>query len=313
MTGHAPGTGAAADVTACAADGGRIDETTRTKDGLMKGSAAGRAKKSLGQNFLVSERAIRKIVEALRPGEGLPVFEIGPGRGALTIPLAEKGSRIAAFEIDRELAPLLRDACARWPLVEIVEADIRDVDFDAEAEKRGWQRYRIAGNIPYLLTSTILLRLPFSRGCAGAVIMVQKEVGERILASPGERNCGILTVFLRAYLGISEVAKVKAGSFVPPPKIDSVVLDFRPEKKEGAPAGPDEFLSFVKRGFSQRRKKLLNVLRDGRGPEGRSAAEEAFAAAGVNVSKRPEELDLDEWFRLFGIFRQTGGEGQSPV
>jgi len=279
----------------------------------MKEFPAGRAKKSLGQNFLVSEGAIRKIVEALRPGEGLPIFEIGPGKGALTIPLAEKGARIAAFEIDRDLAALLKDACAGWPQVDIVEADIRDVDFDAEAEKRGWRRYRVAGNIPYLLTSTILLKLPFSGGCDGAVIMVQKEVGERILASPGERNCGILSVFMQAYLGISEVAKVKAGSFMPSPKVDSVVLEFRPGRKDGAPARPGEFLAFVKKGFSQRRKKLLNVFRSGEGPGrhggasgGREAAEKAFAEARVDAGKRPEELGLDEWFRLFDLLGRRG-------
>jgi len=277
----------------------------------MNALTAGRAKKSLGQNFLVSEGAIKKIVDALRPAEGVPVFEIGPGRGALTIPLAEKGSRIAAFEIDRELAPLLKDACAGRPLVEIVEADIRDVDFDAEALKRGWRRYRVVGNIPYLLTSTILLKLPFAKGCEGAVIMVQKEVGERILASPGQRNCGILSVFLQAYLGISEVARVKAGSFMPPPKVDSVVLEFRPGRKDGAPGRPDELLAFVKKGFSQRRKKLLNVLRDGGDPRGRAAAEEAFAAARVDTGKRPEELGLDEWFRLFDVFGRTGGNGSA--
>ena len=279
----------------------------------MKEFPAGRARKSLGQNFLVSEGAIRKIVEALLPGEGLPIFEIGPGKGALTIPLAEKGARIAAFEIDRDLAALLREACAGWPQLEILEADIREIDFDAEAAKRGWRRYRVAGNIPYLLTSTILLKLPFSFGCAGAVIMVQKEVGERILASPGERNCGILSVFMQAYLGISEVAKVKAGSFMPPPKVDSVVLEFRPGRKDGAPERPGEFLAFVKKGFSQRRKKLLNVFRSGDGPSrrggapgGREAAEKAFAAARVDAGKRPEELGLDEWFRLFDQLGRTG-------
>lgn len=276
----------------------------------------GKAKKSLGQNFLVSREAAGKIVAALEPGSGIPVFEIGPGRGALTLPLAEAGARIAAFEIDSALAAALRDECLVYEGVEIIEADIREIDFDTEAARRGWDSYRIAGNIPYLLTSTILLKAGLAKNCAGAVIMMQKEVGERILSSPGERECGILSVFMRAYLDIGKVAVVKAGSFVPRPKIDSVVLSFIPAEREGAPADREAFFQMVKKGFSQRRKKISNVLGDrgaarGATPEGGGGNDGAgrgtrpadpFSAAGVDRGKRPEQLLLEEWFRLFRAF-----------
>ena len=158
-----------------------------------------RAKKSLGQNFLISEKVIDRIVRALYPDSLIPIMEIGPGTGALTGPLVDKGARIAAFELDRRLAKELREKFAGCDKVEIVEADVREFDFDMEAQRREWEKYRLARNIPYLLTSTILIKLGLLKSTAGAVIMVQKEVGDRILSSPGERGCGILSVFLQAW------------------------------------------------------------------------------------------------------------------
>lgn len=273
-----------------------------------------KAKKSLGQNFLVSQGVISKIVEALEPPSGIPVFEIGPGKGAITAPLAETGLRIAAFEIDRVLAGALRDRFAGYGNVEIVGADIREIDLDIEAGRRHWERYRIAGNIPYLLTSTILIALPMWKMCAGAVIMVQKEVGERILASPGTRECGILSIFMQAYFGISKVASAKAGAFRPSPGVDSVVLGFTPERREGAPESKEKFLSFLKTSFSQRRKKLGTVLRNsfvlgGEGLNGVAAARIVAGlgeASGVDLNKRPEQIDTVEWFRLFAEYGSSG-------
>ncbi|MCK4537470.1 MAG: ribosomal RNA small subunit methyltransferase A [Candidatus Krumholzibacteria bacterium] len=263
-----------------------------------------RAKKSLGQNFLISGKVVDRIVRALDPGSMVPIMEIGPGTGALTGPLAEKGARIAAFELDRRLAKELGERFADCDNVEIVEADVREIDFDLEAEGREWEKYRLAGNIPYLLTSTIMIKLGLLRSCAGAVIMVQKEVGDRILTSPGERGCGILSVFLQAWFDISMVTAARAGAFMPKPKVDSVVLGFTPEAREGAPYDRKGFLGFVKVSFSQRRKKLVNVLGTLLGEGGKAEATKLMDKAKTDAGLRPEELSLDDWFRLYEVFEK---------
>ncbi|MBN2184470.1 MAG: ribosomal RNA small subunit methyltransferase A [Candidatus Krumholzibacteriota bacterium] len=264
------------------------------KDGTSPGP-----KKSLGQNFLVSKAVIDRIIGAVTEGDRRPVFEIGPGRGAVTIPLAKSGARIAAFEVDGLLAARLRESLQKYPEVEIVDADIRDVDFDLEGKKRGWEEYAVVGNIPYMLTSSILIMLPEARKCARAVIMIQKEVGERILASPGRRDCGILSVFMQAYFRVERVARVKAGSFRPRPKIDSVVLRFVPEAIEGAPEDRRRFLGFLKAGFSQRRKKLSNLLTGPQEIDKKDFTRELGTVTGVDLGCRAEELSLDGWFTLF--------------
>ncbi len=270
----------------------------------MKNRSGPGPKKSLGQNFLISQAVIGRIVDAVTEGSGLPVFEIGPGRGAVTFPLAKAGARIAAFEVDSRLAADLRESCGAYPEVEIVDADIRNIDFDQEAGKRGWEEYVIVGNIPYMLTSSILIMLPEARRSARAVIMIQKEVGERILASPGERDCGILSVFMQAYFGIERVVRVKAGSFIPRPKIDSVVLKFVPVAIENAPKDRKEFLGFLKTGFSQRRKKLSNLIKGPLDIDKKDFTKELENVTGIDLGNRAEELSLADWFILFREHRE---------
>jgi 16S rRNA (adenine1518-N6/adenine1519-N6)-dimethyltransferase len=260
------------------------------------------AKKSLGQNFLVSDGAIKVIISAVTAGDALPVFEIGPGRGALTLPVASGGTQIAAFEIDETLAEETARRLEGFGNAEIVLADIREVDLDAEAQSRGWDRYALAGNIPYLLTSTILLALPSLERCARAVIMVQKEVGERVLAAPGSRGSGILPVFLQSYLAVKKVMTLAPGSFRPKPKVDSIVLVFTPVSLEKAPGDCEGYLSFLKSAFSQRRKKLSNVLKRLPGSPVPAMLEEL---SGVDLSRRPEELALGEWFALYAAVREN--------
>jgi 16S rRNA (adenine1518-N6/adenine1519-N6)-dimethyltransferase len=267
------------------------------------------AKKSLGQNFLVSDAVAIKIVSAVSPSEEELVFEIGPGRGALTGPLAESGARIVAFEIDESLVGLLRERFGERENVEVIHADIRDIDLDAEAATRGVAAYAIVGNIPYHLTSTILLDLPRWEGVSRAVLTVQREVGERIRAEPGDRNSGILSVYLGSYLGIERVARVRPGSFEPRPGVESVVLRFVPGRHTGAPDEREAFLSFLKGCFSQRRKKLKSALRAVSGTAHASVVKSLGASAGVDLDRRPEELDLGDWFRLFDRYREiTDGQ-----
>lgn len=263
-----------------------------------------RAKKSLGQNFLASPRVAERIAGFLDPVPGDLVFEIGPGRGALTAPLALSGAGFAAFEIDGALAAELRAAYDSRPNVEIVEADIREVDLDEEAGRRGAKTFKLAGNIPYNLTSTILIDLARWRQLGVAVLMVQREVGDRVLSPPGSRNCGILSIFLRSYFIMERMLTVRPGSFTPPPKVMSVVVRFTPDNASTGPADRGAYLSFLKACFSQRRKKLRGVVQALDVPGGAGAL---AGRAGIDLDRRPEELALDEWFALYDAWRALKG------
>jgi 16S rRNA (adenine1518-N6/adenine1519-N6)-dimethyltransferase len=265
------------------------------------------AKKSLGQNFLAAPSVARKVVSALSPAPGDLIFEIGPGRGALTAPLAKSGATVVAFEIDGALVELLREKLATSRNVEIYHTDIRSVNFDAASDERGVSSFKLAGNIPYNLTSTILIDLARWRRMSQAVVMVQREVGERILAAPGERNCGILSIFLQTYFIIERVLKVRPGSFTPPPKVESVVLRFAPRTSGGGPKDREAFLKFLKGCFSHRRKKLRNVLGEQLGVETAKDWDRLSELSGVDFDMRPEEITLESWFGLFAASRVLKG------
>ena len=257
------------------------------------------AKRSLGQNFLVSKETARRIV-----GPGELVFEIGPGRGALTLPLSGTGAHVVAFEIDHSLSGELEERFQDLDMMEILHRDIREVELDGEAEIRGHEGFTLLGNIPYNLTSTILLDLPRWRRCRAALLMVQREVGDRVLAPPGVRECGILSVYMQSYMDIERVLRVRPGSFSPRPKVESVVLRFKPKGVEEGPGEREEFLKFLKGAFSQRRKKLGSVFRDVFGMGDAGNLSHLAEVSGVSFDDRPEDLSLEQWNRLFEAMMQ---------
>jgi 16S rRNA (adenine1518-N6/adenine1519-N6)-dimethyltransferase len=264
-----------------------------------------RARKSLGQNFLAAASVAERIAEALRPSRGDLIFEIGPGRGALTKPLAASGATIVAFEIDTALVDRLRGTFSDAANVEIVRADIRDVDLDAEAGRRGADRFKLAGNIPYHLTSTILIDVARWRALVSAVLMVQREVGDRLLAEPGSRGGGILSIFLQSYFIIEKVLTVRPGSFMPPPKVMSVVLGLTPLCPAPGPSERSDFFAFLKTCFGHRRKQLRNIV-SGAFPGAPTIAELA-ARTGIDFGARPEALSLEQWYGLYEATRARNG------
>ena len=267
----------------------------------------GGAKKSLGQNYLVNNSVALRIVEALRPEPGELVFEIGSGKGALTAHLARSGAMTVSLEIDRELCAELSGRFAGTDNVEILNADVRELDFDRETRKRGRTSCKIIGNIPYMLTSSILIKIPDSVSALCSVIMVQKEVAERLLEEPGSRNCGVMTIYLGSYLRTEKVMNVGAGSFYPRPAVDSTVCRFFPLELEGAPEDRKLFLRFLKKAFSKRRKKLRNALLDSGARQKRRIQEEIEKQAGIDMNRRPENLILKEWFMLFKSYKNIVG------
>jgi 16S rRNA (adenine1518-N6/adenine1519-N6)-dimethyltransferase len=252
--------------------------------------AAGLApKKGFGQNFLVAPDVARKIAETASPsGERATVVEIGAGTGALTIELAARAPRVVAIERDRDLVPILRDAFAASPHVEIVEADAKTADYDALS--RG-ERFVLTGNLPYQVTGALLeIASALAPKLVRAVFMVQREVADRLAADPGTKEYGGLTVFVRAAFDVTRVMRVAPGAFYPPPDVTSAVVALTPRAERIAET--DRFRALVHAAFEKRRKTLRNAWRG-------LAPDEAIAAAasrcGISLDARGETLSVAQF------------------
>ena len=261
-----------------------------------------RAKKSLGQNFLVDETYARRVVGALAPRAGETVVEIGPGRGALTGLLLESGARVVAVEFDRELAALLRQRFGGRDKFKLVEADALGVDFCLAVEPAS--SARVVANLPYNISTAILQRLVAQRRCVPEmVLMLQREVVERIAARPGSHERGYLTVLVEAFFDAAPLFDVPPGAFRPVPKVWSTVarLRVRATEEVAAEVFDEEFFHrVVGAGFAQKRKTILNNLRAAPEEmralaEGAGGAAALIESAGIDPRRRAEALTLAEW------------------
>jgi 16S rRNA (adenine1518-N6/adenine1519-N6)-dimethyltransferase len=249
-------------------------------------------KARLGQNFLVDQGAARKIVEALGDLRKSVVVEIGPGRGALTRLLGQRADRVIAVELDAGLAARLREEFGDLKNVEIVQANILDVDIAALVGPQAHgERVKLVGNIPYYITSDILLQaFEQHEAISNMVLMVQKEVADRLSAEPGTRDYGVLTVTAQLFADVETLFTLPPRAFAPPPKVYSSVIRLRIRSKAAElTVGVDEFLKFCKLAFAQKRKTLFNNLR-----RRYSTLEirETLKAAGVREDIRAEALSL---------------------
>jgi len=264
-----------------------------------------KTKKSLGQNFLQDEEAIEKIAEACGAGPEDLVIEIGPGMGVLTEALAERAGKVVAVELDSRLIPILEKRFAGCGNVRIINEDILKADLGAiikDAAMPG--SVKIVGNLPYYITTPILLGLLEQDVPAESITaMVQKEVAERIVAGPGGKDYGVLSVSLQYYCTADYVLDVPAESFRPVPKVDSAVvkLTLRDRSERLAPEKEKAFFETVKRSFSQRRKTLGNSLSGFCGASKEQAAE-ALLKAGVDPGRRAETLSIAEFIRVSEAF-----------
>jgi 16S rRNA (adenine1518-N6/adenine1519-N6)-dimethyltransferase len=263
-----------------------------------------RAKRRLGQNFLVDPNLQRKIVDAIQVEAGDTVVEIGPGRGALTQHLAHTGARLVAVELDDELAARLADQYHDHDDVTIVHADILDFDTDRLDHPRV---LKVVGNIPYNITSPILFRLLEWRPAPERiVIMVQKEVAERILATPGQKAYGALTVGVQAQADVERLFAVGRNAFRPVPAVESTVILIRP-RPTTAPGTGEPLRSLTRAAFGMRRKQLQKILRSAPGyglePE---PAERVLTDLGLRPEDRPETLDPQTFVRLAAALERLG-------
>ena len=244
-------------------------------------------KKSFGQNFLVTADVADRIAAAAVPdGERGTVVEIGAGTGALTAALASRAERVIAIERDRDLVPLLERAFADAPNVRVVEADAKTMDF-AEAG----DSFVLAGNLPYQITGLLLERAAtLGPRLRRAVFMVQREVADRLLASPGTKTYGALTVFTRAAFDVVRLMNVAAGAFFPPPDVTSAVVVLAPRADRVVET--ERFRALVSKAFEQRRKTLRNAWRSVAPPEKLASA---ASSAGVSLDARGETLSVAQF------------------
>jgi len=279
-------------------------------------------KPKLGQHFLTSPDAAARIVDALGDISQSTVLEIGPGRGILTSLLAKKARRLIAVELDRVLAAQLRLKFGMERNVEILEADILAIDLDSLfGPKPGLgqpgiefkpQPVKVVGNLPYYITSDILLRLfEFLKYFDSLVIMVQREVAERVAAEPGGSEYGLLSATAQLYARVENLFTLPPGAFSPPPKVHSSVLrlTISPRQEELGVAG-DGFIDFLRLSFAQKRKTLWNNLKE-RYDE--SALTQALAEARVKPSARAETLTLEESAAVYrALNHRVNSEPRSP-
>jgi 16S rRNA (adenine1518-N6/adenine1519-N6)-dimethyltransferase len=265
------------------------------------------SKPKLGQNFLSDRKAAEKIVEALGDISKALVLEIGPGQGALTDTLAARAGRLIAIEIDRMLATELRYKYSRNPGVEILEGDVLRIDFRTVLSRavgpltdlRPLERSpaRVVGNLPYYITSDILLRLfDFHDQFDVMVILVQSEVADRIAAKPASRAYGLLSATAQLYTRVEKLFTLPPGAFSPPPRVHSSVLRLTvaPRFRELG-VNPRQFIAFLKLGFAMKRKTLVNNLKKSYAQEN---IREALRQAGARRDARAEALSLEQMAAL---------------
>ena len=249
------------------------------------------AKRSLGQNFLVDQGAIARIIAALGPEEGDTIFEIGPGRGALTEPLVQTGAKITAFELDTFLARALSEQFSGVDNFRVVEADALEIKLAAYLPAS--RRAKLVANLPYNISTAILQRLAEQREhLSKLVLMLQKEVIDRIAAPPASALRGYLTVIVEAAFEVTPLFDIPPVSFRPVPKVTSTVAEFIPRPKDELACA--DFNALVSTAFGQKRKTILNNLK---GTYGHAAA--ALEGAGIEARRRAETLELSEWRALF--------------
>jgi 16S rRNA (adenine1518-N6/adenine1519-N6)-dimethyltransferase len=271
------------------------------------------SKPKLGQHFLAREDLAARIVDALGDISQSTVLEIGPGRGILTSLLARRSRRLIAVELDRVLAAQLRLKFGMARNVEIIEADVLAIDFDSLfGPKPGLSRpgidlkpepVKVVGNLPYYITSDILLRLfEFSKYFSEIVIMVQREVADRIAAEPGGSDYGLLSATAQLNARVEKLFTLPPDAFAPPPKVHSAVLRLTvdPQQEKLGVAG-DGFIGFLRLSFSQKRKTLWNNLKAG---YDEAALKQALAEAGVKATARAETLTLEQSAALYRALRK---------
>ena len=270
--------------------------------------------KSLGQNFLTDQSVIERIVAASEAGSEDLVIEIGPGMGVLTREVAEAAGKVVAIEVDARLIPILRSTLALCGNVVVVHEDVMKTDIQELIRRERTlsdgteaEHVRIVGNLPYYITTPILMKLLEERlDISSITIMVQKEVAERIASPPGSRTYGALSVAVQYFCDVEYVVDVPKEVFIPVPKVDSAVLHLRLRSEPPVDLLSEKlFFDCVKKSFGQRRKTLHNALTGVCGLDKQQTGA-LLLACGIDPARRAETLSLSEFAALANRLAQPG-------
>ncbi|HZG72815.1 MAG TPA: 16S rRNA (adenine(1518)-N(6)/adenine(1519)-N(6))-dimethyltransferase RsmA [Chondromyces sp.] len=279
-----------------------IATPSRTKEILKKYGFS--FKKSLGQNFLVDPNILRRITETAELTKETGTIEVGPGIGALTEHLARTSGKVAAFEIDQRLLPILEDTLSPYPNVEIIHQDVlkADVSEVVKREFSGYDDIMVVANLPYYVTTPIIMKLLMENiPLRGIVVMLQKEVADRIAAKPGTKEYGSLSIAIQYYTEAETAFIVPKTVFMPQPNVDSAIIKLTKREKPAVEVEDEEFFFTITRAaFAQRRKTLMNNLTSQlpNGKEKKDIILQALEQAEIEPAKRGEALSLQEFANL---------------
>lgn len=276
----------------------RLSSHKATKEVVQKHNF--KFSKSLGQNFLIDDNVIDKILDGARLSEGDKIIEVGPGIGTLTREMGKVADKVVAIEIDKTLIPILKDTLDEFENIEVVNQDILKVDVQGLVnEKLSGGPVKLVANLPYYITTPIVMKfLEEDIPVTDIVVMVQKEVADRMNALPGSKDYGALSIAVQYYCETEIVAKAPRHMFVPQPNVDSTVIGLHVREEKKYKVDNEEiFFKTVKASFGQRRKTLLNSL-GGLGFLNKDEIREVLQEANIDEKRRGETLSIEEFANL---------------
>ncbi|WP_419725881.1 16S rRNA (adenine(1518)-N(6)/adenine(1519)-N(6))-dimethyltransferase RsmA [Terrisporobacter petrolearius] len=288
----------------------RLSSHKATKEVVQKHNF--KFSKSLGQNFLIDTNVIDRIIQGARVKEGDYVIEVGPGIGTLTKEMGKTAQKVVAIEIDKTLIPILEETLSDFPNIEVINQDILKVDVqELVKEKLSGGPVKLIANLPYYITTPIVMKfLEEDIPVTDIVVMVQKEVADRMNAKPNTKDYGALSVAVQYYCDTEIVAKAPRHMFMPQPNVDSTVIGLHVREKQIYHVdNEDVFFKTVKASFGQRRKTLLNSL-SGLGFLSKDQIKEALQEANIDEKRRGETLSIEEFAALSNVANRIHNENK---
>lgn len=268
-----------------------------------------RANKSLGQNFLISKQVIDSIVGSSEITKEDLVIEIGPGLGTLTKELLEKAGKVICIELDKNMIKILKDRFSVYNNFEVIFNDVLKVDLNSiikeEKEKNNLKNAKIVANLPYYITTPIIMKLLEEKlDLESITVMIQKEVADRLIAIPGEKNTGAITYTVYYYSVTEKILEVPKESFIPEPEVTSEVIKLKIRKNEIVNVKDKELMfKIIKNAFMQRRKTLLNALTNTKIFKAKEEGKEILEKVGLDENIRAEKLSLEKFSELTDLIK----------
>ena len=268
-----------------------------------------RANKSLGQNFLISKQVIDSIVGSSEITKEDLVIEIGPGLGTLTKELLEKAGKVICIELDKNMIKILKDRFSVYNNFEVIFNDVLKVDLNSiikeEKEKNNLKNAKIVANLPYYITTPIIMKLLEEKlDLESITVMIQKEVADRLIAIPGEKNTGAITYTVYYYSVTEKILEVPKESFIPEPEVTSEVIKLKIRKDEIVNVKDKELMfKIIKNAFMQRRKTLLNALTNTKIFKAKEEGKEILEKVGLDENIRAEKLSLEKFSELTDLIK----------